>query len=296
MRMAGLKVAISASDAPDRARLGMPTREVDRALLTICTTLVREGCDIIYAGNLAPDKFTFKIFRHLAGAYAGGRIEAPFLHVIAEPVARQTSFDALHAALRESGVIARTRISIGGHLVPVRTSGAKLLLGEQGAAREIVDNDARWTAWLDSHPKASAAEAYTSARTAMTEEADARVALGGKMGVLANPNDNYEGVMPGIVEEAVMSLNAGQPLVALGAYGGASRDVTIALGLLPVDRTVPRGDQQPGYADALARVAALAYQVPDAQRPVLEKIADDDRGELTSFLIVEAILGWRGIR
>ncbi len=36
----GRSVALSVSDAPDRARLGLPSREVDRALFSICTVLV----------------------------------------------------------------------------------------------------------------------------------------------------------------------------------------------------------------------------------------------------------------
>lgn len=48
----GRSVALSVSDAPDRARLGLPSREVDRALFSICTVLVRAGAKIVYAGNL----------------------------------------------------------------------------------------------------------------------------------------------------------------------------------------------------------------------------------------------------
>lgn len=50
-RTEGLTVAVSVSNAPDRARLGLPSSEVDRAMLTICTALVREGADVLYAGN-----------------------------------------------------------------------------------------------------------------------------------------------------------------------------------------------------------------------------------------------------
>ena len=36
-------VALSISDAPDRAKLGFPKREVDRVLFSLCTALIREG-------------------------------------------------------------------------------------------------------------------------------------------------------------------------------------------------------------------------------------------------------------
>ena len=70
MALDGNLIAISVSDAPDRARLGFSQREIDRAVVTICTALVRGGASIVYGGNLDPAGYTFKIFRNLAGAYA----------------------------------------------------------------------------------------------------------------------------------------------------------------------------------------------------------------------------------
>ncbi|BCG97762.1 hypothetical protein [Mesorhizobium sp. 131-2-1] len=291
--LAGLKVALSVSDAPDRARLGFPSREIDRVLLTICTVLVRAGCDILYAGNLDPNQSTFKIFRHLAGAYAGGREKAPFVHIIPEPIARRTSFVALHAALRENGGITRTSISLAAGLVPVRASGDVLLLGNKGLDRKRVGSHDEWTVWLDGHERAQPTDAYTKARAAVSAEADARVVLGGKMGVLDRPDDLYEGAMPGIAEEAILTLTVGRPLVVLGAFGGASRDVAIALGLLARNKAVPRGKQQASYALAMDQVSALAHRIPAEVRPYLAAIADDDRGEPTAYAIAEAIATWR---
>lgn len=45
------------------------------------------------------------------------------------------------------------------------------------------------------------------------------------MGVLSDPADAYEGAMPGIVEQAILTLEAAKPLIVLGAFGGASRDI-----------------------------------------------------------------------
>ena len=293
MKLDGIKIAISASTAPDSAQLGMPNREVDRALLTICTTLIRKGCEIIYLGNLSPSQYTFKIFRHLASAYAGARTKAPFLHVIAEPIARRSTFDRLHAALEENRSIAETQISIGEQLVPLRPSGPKLLLGQPGSQRISIANEEDWTGWLASHVIQTDPDAYTRARALVTVLADARLAIGGKMGRLECLEDSYEGAMPGIVQEAIMSLEAGQPFIPLGAYGGAARDVAIALGLLAKDRAVPRANQQEGYEQAIAHLAGLSSQVPSTLRPHLSQIADEDRGEPTSFAVIDAILQWR---
>ncbi|MBT9473844.1 MAG: hypothetical protein V4514_01725 [Pseudomonadota bacterium] len=294
MKLQGLKIAISASDAPDRARLGLPEHEVDRVVLTLCTTIVREGAEVLYAGNLAPDQYTFKIFRHLAGAYASRSATPPFQHIVPEPIARRSGFDALHAALRENVAVAQTRICIGGHLVRVRASNAALLIGEANPGRRTVEDEAGWEAWLASHPVIDPYTAYTVARAAVTAEADARIAIGGKLGVTDNAADRYEGAIPGIFEEAIMTLEADKPLIALGAYGGAARDLAIALEVLDRGERVPRGDQQDGYAEAVDRAAALGRRIPDAVRPALSALANDDRAEAISHAVVEAVLSWRG--
>lgn len=290
--LAGLKIALSVSDASDRGRLGFPSREIDRALLTICTVLVRGGAEIIYAGNLSPTQHTFKIFRHLAGAYAGSRELAPFVHIIPEPIARRTTFDALHDALRESGSIARSAICIEDQLVPIRASGDDILIGSK-PTRQRLTLAREWDEWLAGHKRAETAEAYTQARKAVSAVADARVVLGGKMGVLDRPDDQYEGTSPGIAEEAIMTLALGRPLVVLGAFGGAARDVAISLGLMASDKRVPRGEQQPGYVPAMLEIVSLANRIPSEVRSSLAEIADDDRGEPTAYAISNVIVEWR---
>ena len=293
MKLQGLKIAISASDAPDRARLGLPEHEVDRVLLTLCTTIVREGGEVLYAGNLAPDQYTFKIFRHLAGTYASRSAAPPFQHVVPEPIARRSRFGALHAVLRENIAVAQTRICIGSDLVRVRASNAALLIGDPGPGRRTIEDEAGWEAWLSSHPATEPSTAYTAARAAVTGEAVARIAIGGKMGVMDNAADRYEGAIPGIFEEAIMMLESDRPVIALGAYGGAARDLAIALGVLETGERVPRGDQQDGYAEAVDRAAALGRRIPDAVRPALSELAKDDRAEAISHAVVEAVLSWR---
>ena len=53
-----------------------------------------------------------------------------------------------------------------------------------------------------------------------------------KLGILALPEDHFEGSMPGIAEEAIVKFEAGDSYVPLGAFDGAMGDVAIALGLL----------------------------------------------------------------
>lgn len=293
MKLTGWKVALSVSDAPDRARLGFPEREVERALLAVCTAIVREGGEILYAGDLQPEHFTFKIFRHLAGAYAGSRETAPFLYVIAEPIARRTRFGDLIAALKLARSVASVRLSIAGKLTAVRPSGDQLIVGAVGEVRQTISSEAEWDGWLKSQAGRSDAEAYTAVRQAIAAEADARLAMGGKMGVVGLAQDHFEGRMPGIIEEAIMTLAADKPLVLLGAYGGATRDCAIALNLMDPAARVPRETQQSGYDDAIARIAALGDRIPALVRPDLRDIANDDRSEPMAFAVCDLLIRWR---
>jgi hypothetical protein len=282
----GRLIAISVSDAPDRERLGFPQREIDRAVLSICTALVRAGAQIAYGGNLDPDGYTFKIFRHLAGAYAGAR-DTPFHHFIPGPVARVTRYEDLYAILTEGRGVVWTEIARGDAIVTARPGGGGIRLGE-----DVVKDDAQLAAWFAAVPDPPPAQAYSATRRAVTSRADARVIAGGKMGILAYPADAYAGAMPGIVEEAILTLEGGKPLVVLGSFGGAARDIAIALGLIDPTGRVPRTEQHASYAPSIERVAALSTRIPNDLRSVLRAIADDDRAEQAAYQVAAVIQQW----
>lgn len=289
-RIPGLTVALSISDAPDRARLGFPAREIERALFTLCTALIRSGARIQYAGDLRPTGWTFRLFRHLTGAYAGQQ-DAPFIHVVAEPVLRRTSFEGLVDAATEAQRTAESCFVIGGRLRPAMPHRGGLLVDPHGD-REHLSDAASFAAWLSRFPEVVPAAAFTQARRLATAAADGRVAMGGKMGVIGVKGDAYEGAMPGIAEEAVLALEAGLPFVALGAFGGATRDVAIALDLLPGAARVPRGPQADTYGPGLARVEALRPAIPDDVRERLRGVATSDRAEWIAREAVEIIASW----
>jgi hypothetical protein len=277
---------MSVGDAPDRARLGYPQREVDRALLSVCTALVRAGADIAYAGHLDPEGYTFKIFRHLAGAYAASR-ETPFRHFVPEPVARAIRYGDLLAVLNEGRGVVRMEIARGDAFISARPGGGGIRLGA-----EVVSDDAQFERWFAAIPPRTPPDGFATARRMMSARVDARVVMGGRMGVLSNPADAYQGAMPGIVEEAIVTLEAGKPLVVLGAFGGAARDVAIALGLLGAEHAVPRGEQNASYRPSIERVASLSDHIPGALRDVLSQLADDDRAEQNAFHTASAIAEW----
>ena len=77
----------------------------------------------------------------------------------------------------------------------------------------------------------------TAMRRYMLTQTHARIVLGGRV-------ERYKGTMPGIGEEALLSLQAGQPLFVIGGFGGCARDIAESLGLVEqrtFDRRVREG-------------------------------------------------------
>lgn len=163
--------------------------------------------------------------------------------------------------------------------------------GNLGSDTEI-SSDESLRQWLRD-PQVPPQVAYSIARESMTKMVVARVVMGGKMGLVNRPDDHYEGTYPGVLEEAVMALRSNQALVVLGAFGGAARDLAIALGLLDESQeVVPRGLQNPTYKDAITIAQGLANRLPEPLRTRLSQIARDDRADFLSYAIVQVFVKW----
>jgi hypothetical protein len=63
---------------------------------------------------------------------------------------------------------------------------------------------------------------YTSLRTYLTNAVDGRILIGGKL-------SDFSGVIPGLMEEALMALRAAQPVYLAGGFGGATHVTAVAL-------------------------------------------------------------------
>jgi hypothetical protein len=97
-------------------------------------------------------------------------------------------------------------------LVCLTLNGRRLTLDQR---LELVRREPTETEW---------AKGLTAMRQVMREETHARIVLGGRV-------DQHKGVMPGIAEEALLSLQARQPLFLMGGFGGCARDIAETLGL-----------------------------------------------------------------
>jgi hypothetical protein len=288
-QFAGRLIGISLSNAPDRAKLGFPEREINRATLTIAMTLVRAGAEILYAGDLRANGFTFQIFRHIARAYAAAG-SAPFVHVIPSPVLQRTPWTSLRDMLAERRGIAKTFIALRGQLMGLRLGEEGLLVGDDDDLEEIGSEayESWWKGLAIGDPQLE----YSRTRRALATLEYGRVAMGGKLGILADKEDHYEGAMPGIVEEAMLTLEAGKPLIALGAFGGAARDIAIALDLLDAKERVPRGPQMASFTTAISVASRLRTHIPEALKPRLAALALEDRMEIVAREVRDLLAIW----
>lgn len=287
----GLTIALSISNAPDMEKLGYPEREVDRVLLSVCGTLIRAGARIAYGGNLSSNGYTFKIFRHLAKAYAVRHQTAPFIHYIPEPILRQASFAELREYLMESnGIIEAIPVLDGktqGKIFGLDDSRIGLRKNENAPFESLTEQ--AFSDLLDVTTATAEAQAYTQMRKLVSEHSHARIIMGGKMGLLHLTTDKYSGSMPGVIEETIYTLQNKKMAFVFGAFGGAARDIAIALGLLSADGAVARKEQMQSYRTAIAELEELRSAIPESDVEKLSMIAGLDRAETLGYEVVRLL-------
>jgi SLOG cluster2 len=219
-------VGISVSHSADLSRLGLSPAHCDLVVAELARAIFLAGGTIVYGGRLVPAGFTDILLSELRG-YREDRNAL----VLCVP-------ETEHRRLSDDELTRRER--------------------ELHASAELVCLDADGNP-VDVHhrPTAAAATDTTAALSAMrqhiTNRCDARVIVGGKL-------RGYQGKMPGVLEEANLSVNASQPLYVAGGFGGAAAAVAIALGRTD-DEPVP-----PGYPDGIDDHGDLLAEIAAAER------------------------------
>jgi hypothetical protein len=212
----GFTLGVSVSDSPDLARLGLTETHLRMALGEIAqATLIAKG-RISYGGHLRDDGYT-AFMVHECEKY--GSRDRPFSGHIPWSVHRRLSVEE----------IKRHRQAIGLY-------GAYVFLDPDG--QPIEDPTA------DRDPAAmrvgdrEVADSLTAARRHLTATCDARLVVGGQ-------RTGFQGHMPGVVEETILAVRAGQPVFVAGGFGGAAADIARVLEFDP--------DNWLGLADETAR-------------------------------------------
>jgi len=192
--LAGIRLGVSVSDSADLARLGLSQRHAEMAVGEIARSVLIGGGQLVYGGRVKPSGFT-QFLMHEVRRY-GGEQEALTL-CLAAPEHRRMSWAELDLVDREIGTKGRV-ICLDGSGVPVRD----ILQNKPVDPDPITDT-------------ASEQDSYKSLRKFMGDVTDARVLIGGQLA-------RFKGEMPGIIGEAIIAIQRGQPLYVSAGFGGAA--------------------------------------------------------------------------
>ncbi|MBW0238369.1 hypothetical protein [Pseudomonas sp. D1HM] len=212
-------IAISISESPDMPALGLCDEHLRDAMAEIARHLLALGARLVYGGDLRQHGFSDLLFelvaRHRRDADEGdSRIGVK--NYLAWPVHVLQALADLKKQIVEVQDFAE--------LVCLRIDGSGLPVEERCGLPSQVPTEQEW------------ADGLTSMRTTMMSDSDARIIVGGRI-------EGYKGTMPGIAEEALISLRAGKPIFLVGGFGGCTRDIAEILGLIP-----PRITSNPVWA------------------------------------------------
>ena len=209
------KIALSISESDDVKRYGLLPEQLDDAMIEISRHLLVRGAVLAYGGHVGSDGYT-RALADLVAAHQSlstlpqlQRIEnfvgwpLPFVKM---PVNRK-------AELMKLVTFVRTPRPDG-----VEKLDPQVFLAEPEFFP--ADSPTRRYAW---------ARGMTAMRAQQSSETMARIVIGGKVGPTetAQPDGGrqhswYSGRIPGVVEEAISTLQAGRPVYLCGAYGGAA--------------------------------------------------------------------------
>jgi hypothetical protein len=231
--LAGTSIAISVAQSADLGYRGFSELHFREILGELTQLIVHTGGRIVYGGDLRRDGYTRYLMEWLRANEEPGRQLVSYL---AWNVHRNLELSDIEGA----------RDEVGGF-------GEVICLGPDG---EVVDPSvARGEAAVPVTDPEVVSRSLTAMRRRVAEHTAARVSLGGKRA-------GFSGSLPGIVEENLLSLQCGRPVYLLSAFGGATTDVAVALGvgggevscLIDDDGTLP----DPRLVEGRARLQELA--------------------------------------
>lgn len=262
LRERTLIIALSVSEAEDLARFGLRKPHLDGALLELSRYLLLAGIRLAYGGHLKANGYTVRL---------ADLLQDPIVAQLrGEPPTPATAPPELITYLAwpmPSVVQDEARL---GPLVEIRRCDRPSDVDETldpcfvplPASEIPVDTPTRRFAW---------ARGLTVMRERQTREVAARVIVGGRLGPAGG---GYNGRMPGVLEEAFLSLQAGRPVYLVGAFGGCARLVFDALEGIPTPELTWEHQRAVPHSEELRRM----YQERGQTWDEYESVADFLRG------------------
>ena len=263
----GIRLGVSVSVSADLATLGLSPRHAELAVAEIARAVLVGGGTLVYGGRVKPSGFT-QFLMHEVRRY--GRSAEALTLCLAAPEHRKLSRTELDDLDSELG-----------------TKGTVVCLDETGV--EIED-------FLSSAPsepqpvtdRCMMQASYGSLRRYLGAITDARVILGGQL-------CDFQGALPGVIEEAIVAVQAGQPLYVASGFGGAAALAAQALGIddlawapegfpsRPIDDRIDESIRQLRSAARGGRWSAKSCGLDDIQ---LRQLAASYRpGEIASLVV-----------
>jgi len=203
-----MTVAVSISNSPDLRVLGLSEEHLKGAMAEIALQLLAIDVDLAYGGDLRQYGFSQLLFQLVLRYTSNTDLRKRRIRVtnhLAWPVHIGKSVNQLDALEEEL------------------QGAAKLALLERDGTPMTMDTRRNLPTHVPSHGEWSSG--LTAMRKFQSSFTDARVLLGGQI-------SNYKGHMPGVAEEALLSLRDGKPLFLIGGFGGCTRDIAETLGLV----------------------------------------------------------------
>lgn len=195
----GKALGISVSESADLQQLGLFEDHFRLALGDIARTTLFAGGNLYYGGHLRADGYTQFLIDELQRY---GNRNRPFKICLAYSEHQKMSSDDI-AQQKE-------RLGLFGEIV---------FLNEDGNPSQFSENSDP----TSYEPTQKVLEkSLTDLRIYLAQSTDARIVLGGK-------RTGFLGRYPGILEEVIVSVNAGKPLFLAGGFGGATLDAISVL-------------------------------------------------------------------
>jgi hypothetical protein len=228
----GMRIGISVATSADLDRLGLAETQFRTVLGELAQLVVTAGGKLAYGGNLRPDGYTIFLIEQMRTYAPSSR---PLLNCLAWSEHRKLALSELEQHREQFGRY--------GEIVCLSVDGEPVdpAVGRGEAPEPEPDPEVRH-------------RALTGMRRYLMGRVDAHLLLGGKRG-------GFRGALPGLVEEALLALEAGLPVYLAAGYGGVTAEIARTLGIDgvpevpgPSDATPP----DPRFLDGLRRLRAVA--------------------------------------
>jgi hypothetical protein len=302
-------IAMSVSETPDLAVLGMLEGEDKLFLGAALTPLVNSDARVAYGGRIEHPgsvNFTLEISGQLSESYR--RLDTalgkrPIIQYLRAHDVQCVGCEKLFAHALRLGSHSEIRLLSGELTVATLLPAGRMVdvhVGDQAPVACVSDADLTGIPEISKFLTQECDEGLPALRRVMTAQMDARITLGGAVARTAEGRS-------GVLAEGLAALDAGKPLLILGGVGGTSRDMAVCLGLIDSAERVSRADAayvdkdgKPSKDRFEAQLQEISARRSAFERTITERGLDEPLRRLArseshleiSALVMEVLMKW----